>query len=75
VESEQKIVKLKAELATSRSQFFSEEEVAELKSEETLGTLFTQLERAEAHKMPLMLKKNGADFIPHVVWMIKDRYW
>jgi len=75
VEGEQKIVQLKAELATSRSQFFSEEEVAELKSEGVLGTLLTELERAEAHKMPRMLKENGADFIPQVVWTIKDLYW
>lgn len=75
VETKQKISELKAELASSRSQFFSEEEVAELKSEGALGTLLTQLERAEAHKMPLMLKENGAEFIAHCVWTIKDRYW
>ena len=75
VEGEQKIAELKAELAAARSQFFTKEEVAELKSEGVLATLLTQLERAEAHKMPLMLKENGADFITEVAWNVKDKFW
>lgn len=65
----------KAELAVSRSQFFSEEEVAELKSEGALAALLDKLERADASKIPMMLQKNGADFIQKAKWVIKDRYF
>lgn len=65
----------KAELATSRSQFFSEEEVAALKTEGALAALLNELERADASKIPMMLQKNGADFIPRAKWAIKDRYF
>ena len=65
----------KAELATSRSQFFSEEEVAQLKMEGALAALLNELERADASKIPMMLEKNGADFIQKAKWAIKDRYF
>lgn len=75
MEGEQKITELKAELAAARSQFFTKEEIAELKSDGVLATLLTQLERAEAHKMHMMLKENGADFITEVAWNVKDKFW
>lgn len=65
----------KAEMAVSRSQFFSEEEVAELKSEGVLAAVLDKLERADASKIPMMLQKNGADFIQKAKWVIKDRYF
>jgi hypothetical protein len=74
-DAEKQVAAWKAEAAVSRSQFFSEEEVAELKTEGALAALLNELERADASKIPMMLQKNGADFIQKAKWVIKDRYF
>ena len=74
-DAEKQIAAWKAEMAVSRVQFFSEEEVAELKTEGALAALLNELERADASKIPMMLQKNGADFIQKAKWVIKDRYF
>ena len=73
-DAEKKVEAWKAELAVSRSQFFSEEEVGELKAEGALAATLNELERSDASKIPYMLEKHGADFIPLAKWVIKDRY-
>ena len=65
----------KTELAICRSQFFSEEEVAQLKEEGVLAATLNELERGDASKIPYMLEKHGADFIKQAKWAIKDRYF
>lgn len=74
-DAEKQVEAWKAELAVSRSQFFSVEEVAQLKTEGTLTALLNKLERTDAVKIPMMLQKNGADFISVAKWAIKDRYF
>jgi hypothetical protein len=73
--AEKEVAAWKAELAISRTQFFSKEEVAELKVEGALASLLNKLERKDAAKIPYMLEKNGADFIQKAKWIIKDRYF
>jgi len=73
-DAEKKVEAWKAELAVSRTQFFSEEEVGELKEEGALAAVLNELERSDASKIPYMLEKHGADFIPLAKWAIKDRY-
>ena len=73
-DAEKKVEGWKAELAVSRTQFFSEEEVGELKAEGVLAAVLNELERSDASKIPYMLEKHGADFIPLARWTIKDRY-
>ena len=73
-DAEKKVEAWKAELAVSRTQFFSEEEVGELKAEGVLAVVLNELERLDASKIPYMLEKHGADFIPLAKWAIKDRY-
>ena len=73
-DAEKKVEAWKAELAVSRSQFFSEDEVGELKAEGALAATLNELERSDASKIPYMLEKHGADFIPLAKWAIKDRY-
>lgn len=65
----------KAEFPICRSQFFSEEEVAQLKTEGVLAATLNELERGDASKIPYMLEKHGADFIKQAKWHIKDRYF
>ena len=74
-DAEKNVAAWKAEMAVSRVQFFSEEEVAQLKAEGALAALLNELERADASKIPYMLEKNGADFIQKAKWAIKDRYF
>jgi predicted nucleic acid-binding Zn-ribbon protein len=74
-DAEKQVEAWKAELTVSRSQFFSVEEVAELKTEGALTALLNKLERTDAAKIPMMLQKNGADFISVAKWAIKDRYF
>jgi hypothetical protein len=74
-DAERQVAAWKAEAIGCRSQFFSEEEVAELKMEGALAALLNELERGDASKIPYMLQKNGADFIQKAKWAIKDRYF
>lgn len=73
--AQEKVAAWKAELAICRSQFFSEEEVAQLKAEGVLAATLNELERGDASKIPYMLEKHGADFIKQAKWIIKDRYF
>jgi hypothetical protein len=73
--AEQEVAAWKAELATSRPPFFSEEEVAALKANGSLSALLNELERADAAKIPHMLQMHGADFVAVAKWAIKDRYF
>lgn len=74
-DAEKQVAAWKAELAVSRSQFFSKEEVEELKAEGALAAALNDLERGDASKIPYMLEKHGADFIQKAKWAIKDRYF
>jgi len=74
-DAQKKLTAWKAELAVSRSQFFSEEEVVALKLEGALTATLNELERGDASKIPYMLEKHGADFIQRAKWAIKDRYF
>lgn len=74
-DAEKQVAAWKAEAVGCRSQFFSEEEVAELKMEGALASVLNKLERGDASKIPYMLEKNGADFIQKAKWAIKDRYF
>jgi hypothetical protein len=74
-DAENKVEAWKAEAVSCRSQFFTEEEVAELKMEGALASVLNKLERGDASKIPYMLEKNGADFIQKAKWAIKDRYF
>jgi hypothetical protein len=74
-DAEKQVEAWKNEAVGCRSQFFSEEEVAQLKMEGALTALLNELERGDASKIPCMLVKNGADFIQKAKWAIKDRYF
>lgn len=73
--AQEKVAAWKAEFAVSRSQFFSEEEVAALKLEGALTATLNELERGDASKIPYMLEKHGADFIQQAKRTIKDTYF
>lgn len=74
-DAERQVEAWKEELVGCRTQFFSEEEIAELKTEGALASLLDELERQDASKIPYMLEKNGADFIQKAKWAIKERYF